>query len=149
MMSPASAGMVDKSENAAAAKPVRSERVSLGIVCLLLVWIESERVGSDQTWRSPAFANRQGRTGEVALRDAPVESRLDPADLEVWGWTTQNVFAPLEEAGGQAPPKPVLNSYTFQRKVMLALRKDIRKRPHGKVVERLRYYCDVLLRESL
>ncbi|MCB9591868.1 MAG: sulfotransferase [Sandaracinaceae bacterium] len=90
------------------------------------------------------------RNDEAKLRLArTMIDRLDPADLEVWGWTTQNVFAPLEEAGGQAPPKPVLNSYTFQRKVMLALRKDIRKRPHGKVVERLRYYCDVLLRESL
>jgi hypothetical protein len=30
---------------------------------------------------------------------------------------------------------------------MLALKKDIHERPHGAIVKRLRYYCDVLLRE--
>jgi len=72
---------------------------------------------------------------------------LDPADLEVWGWPRDTIFQALEDAGGVAPPKPVLNRYTFQRKVMLALKKDIQTRPHGKVIARLRYYCDVLLRE--
>ena len=32
---------------------------------------------------------------------------------------------------------------------MLALRKDIHHRPHGKLVERIKYYCDVLLRDQL
>ena len=45
------------------------------------------------------------------------------------------------------PPKPARNSYTFQRRVMLALKKDIHNRPHGKLVKRVKYYCDVLLRE--
>ena len=73
--------------------------------------------------------------------------RCDPADLETWGWPRERLFDALEEVGGTAPPKPVLNSYTFQRKVMLALKKDIHERPHGKVIRKLRYYCDVLLRE--
>jgi hypothetical protein len=30
---------------------------------------------------------------------------------------------------------------------MLALKKDIHKRPHGKLVKRVKYYCDVLLRD--
>lgn len=72
---------------------------------------------------------------------------LDPADLEVWGWPRDRVFAALEGAGGVAPPKPVLNAYTLQRKVMLFLKKDIHERAHGKLVKKLRYYCDVLLRE--
>ena len=72
---------------------------------------------------------------------------LDPADLEVWGWPREHIFDALEHAGGSAPPKPVLNWYTFQRKVMLALKKDIDRRPHGQLVRKLRYYCDVLLRE--
>lgn len=72
---------------------------------------------------------------------------LDPADLEVWGWPRERLFDALEDAGGAAPPEPVLNWYTFQRKVMLALKKDIHERPHGQLVRKLRYYCDVLLRE--
>ena len=73
--------------------------------------------------------------------------RLDDDDLELWGWPRARAFDALEQAGGVAPPKPVLNAYTLQRKVMLALKKDIHERPHGAVIKKLRYYCDVLLRE--
>ena len=72
---------------------------------------------------------------------------IEPRDLEVWGWPLSEIWQPLEEEGGAPPPKPVFNSYTFQRRMMLALKKDIHNRPHGKVVKRLKYYCDVLLRE--
>ncbi len=74
-------------------------------------------------------------------------ARLDDDDLELWGWPRERAFDALEQAGGVAPPKPVLNAYTLQRKVMLALKKDIHERPHGAVIKKLRYYCDVLLRE--
>lgn len=73
-------------------------------------------------------------------------ARLDDADLEQWGWPRASVFDALEKAGGAVAPKTVLNGYTLQRKVMLALKKDIHTRPHGAVVKKLRYYCDVLLR---
>ncbi|GAB4202911.1 MAG: hypothetical protein OHK0013_16610 [Sandaracinaceae bacterium] len=88
------------------------------------------------------------RQDEAKLRLAQrMVERLDDADLEVWGWPRDRVFEALERVGGTPPPKPVLNGYTIQRKVMLALKKDIHERPHGKLVKRLRYYCDVLLRE--
>lgn len=73
--------------------------------------------------------------------------RIAPDDLETWGWPRERIFEALENAGGVAPPKPVLNAYTLQRKVMLALKKDIHARPHGRLIGRIRYYCDVLLRE--
>jgi hypothetical protein len=41
----------------------------------------------------------------------------------------------------------VWNKYVFQRRVMLALKKDIDKRAHGRVLKKVKYYCDVLLRE--
>jgi hypothetical protein len=73
---------------------------------------------------------------------------VDDADLEQWGWPRGAIFEALEKVGGAAPPKPVMNAYTIQRRVMLALKKDIHTRPHGAVVKKLRYYCDVLLREA-
>jgi hypothetical protein len=73
---------------------------------------------------------------------------LDDADLELWGWPRANVFDALSEAGAVEAPRPVLNAYTVQRKIMLALKKDIHERPHGKIIKKLRYYCDVLLRDS-
>lgn len=72
---------------------------------------------------------------------------IDPVDLEVWRWPEEALWAPVEEAGGEAPPRPARNSYAFQRRVMLALKKDIHNRSHGKLLKRVKYYCDVLLRE--
>lgn len=83
---------------------------------------------------------------KLDLARAMIDS-LDPRDLEEWGWPRERVFEPLEAAGGDRPPTPVLNSYTFQRRVMLALKKDIHTRPHGRLIRRVKYYCDVLLRE--
>lgn len=73
--------------------------------------------------------------------------QIDPADLETWGWPAGALWAPIEAAGGAPAPKPARNSYTFQRRVMLALKKDIHTRAHGKIIKRVKYYCDVLLRE--
>lgn len=73
--------------------------------------------------------------------------RVSDEDLEIWGWPRDRVFDALRDAGGGASPRPVINAYTLQRKVMLALKKDIHHRPHGALLKRVRYYCDVLLRE--
>lgn len=72
---------------------------------------------------------------------------LSDEDLATWNWPRDTVFAAYEHAAGGRIPKTVLNSYTFQRRVMLALKKDIHTRPHGQIVKRIKYYCDVLLRE--
>jgi hypothetical protein len=78
-----------------------------------------------------------------------ITARLSDADLETWGYPRAGLFAPLAGASAAKLPKPPLfNRYVFQRRVMLALKKDIDKRAHGRVVKRLKYYCDVLLREQ-
>ncbi len=84
--------------------------------------------------------------GKRALAEQMVE-QIDRADLEAWQWPPDALWAPIETAEGGLPPKPARNSYTFRRRVMLALKKDIHNRPHGKIVKRVKYYCDVLLRE--
>ena len=33
-------------------------------------------------------------------------------------------------------------------RVMLALKKNIASRPHGRVIKRIKFYCDVLLRDQ-
>ena len=72
---------------------------------------------------------------------------IAPEDLATWGWTEDNLWEPVSAAGDARPPKRQRNAYTFQRRVMLALKRDIHQRPHGKLVKRIKYYCDVLLRE--
>lgn len=80
-----------------------------------------------------------------------IVARLDPHDVKLWGFERDELLAPVEAARSreQKPfKKPKMNSYVFQRKVMLALKKDIENRPHGKLIKRVRYYCNVLLRET-
>ncbi|HJL16971.1 MAG TPA: sulfotransferase [Sandaracinaceae bacterium LLY-WYZ-13_1] len=99
---------------------------------------------ADSLHKWAAELKAEPRKLELARR---MIDRLAPDDLEVWGWPRARIFDALEQVGGVAPPQPVLNAYTLQRKVMLALKKDIHERPHGKLIQKLRYYCDVLLRE--
>lgn len=75
---------------------------------------------------------------------------LDPSDLMTWGYPKDHIFDPLAAHKGHALTKskpPLFNSHTLQRRIFLALRKDIHNRPLGKVVKKVRYYCDVLLRD--
>lgn len=73
--------------------------------------------------------------------------RLSDQDLETWGYPRAELFAPLVDVHGGAPPAKRRNRFTFQRQVFLALRKNIHARPHGALLKRIQYYCDVLLRE--
>jgi hypothetical protein len=76
---------------------------------------------------------------------------LDPVDLEAWGYPLDTIFEPLDRAMGEQPPAPglrwKLNPYRLQRKVLLTLRKDIHTSHTGRMVRKVRYYCDVLLRD--
>jgi hypothetical protein len=90
-----------------------------------------------------------GDASKLKLAEEMV-AHLSDADLETWGYPRDAIFAPLAQGNGAAklPKPPVFNKYVFQRRVMLALKKDIATRPHGKLIKRVKYYCDVLLREQ-
>ena len=80
-----------------------------------------------------------------------IVGKLDADDVKLWGYDKAELFAPLEAAQAEGRElqyrKPKVNNYVLQRKIMLALKKDIDRRPHGKLLRRVRYYCNVLLRE--
>jgi len=104
----------------------------------------------------PTTSSTEKWAAEVAHDDEKLAqarrmiAKLSDEDLETWGYPRDTIFEALEEAGARQPPKPVLNEYTLQRRVMLGLRKHVTGRARGRAaVERLRYYCDVLLRDSL
>lgn len=74
---------------------------------------------------------------------------LDPADLETWGYPADNFWAALDDVEGAAPAKERVNAYRMQRKLLLKMRRTISDHNRvGSVVRGVRYYCDVLLRES-
>lgn len=85
---------------------------------------------------------------EMARR---IIEELDPEDLAAWGYPAEEIFEPLERAGGEQQPDPglrwKLNPYRLQRKILLTLRKDIHTSNFGQTVRKVRYYCDVLLRD--
>lgn len=85
---------------------------------------------------------------KLRLAGAMIDNIKDE-DLASWGYARESLFDAMRGAGGKPPPKRVLNRHTLQRRIFLAVRKDIDKRPHGRLIRRAKYYCDVLLRDSL
>jgi hypothetical protein len=73
---------------------------------------------------------------------------VDPAHLATWGYPIDSLWAAMEAADADAwkPKKKKWDQYRSQRRLLVWLRRDIHDRPHGKLVQRLRYFCDVLLR---
>jgi hypothetical protein len=76
--------------------------------------------------------------------------QLDPADLATLGYPVETLWKPLEEAGpgAPAPPKPKLDRYRLQRKLIKTLRSRAQAGgPFRRLLLKLRLVCDVLLRE--
>lgn len=95
------------------------------------------------------FERLAGDEAALAVARRAVDP-LDPADLALWGFQKDQLFAPVESAEGKRPRADwrwLTDSYRLRRKVFLFLRKDIRTSRLGKALRRVKYYCDVLLRE--
>lgn len=105
---------------------------------------QHSRPVTDSLHKWAAELAKDAKKRELAER---MIERIPDEDLETWGWPRARVFDALRDVNGAVAPKPAVNAYTIQRKVMLALKRDIHQRPHGALVKRIRYYCDVLLRE--
>ncbi len=106
----------------------------------------------------PVTDSKEKWAAEVRADPAKLElahriiDSLDPADLAAWGYTTEELFAPVASASGQANGSatgslPALSTYRRMRQLMLALKRDIHENQFGKMVKKVRYYCDVLLRD--
>jgi hypothetical protein len=82
---------------------------------------------------------------------AELVSEFDAEDVRRWGYDKASLLDPVAQARSDGrlarPRKKRLNNFLMQRQIMLALKKDIDKRPHGQLLRRVRYYCNVLLRE--
>lgn len=85
---------------------------------------------------------------EIARR---VVDRLDADDLKVWGYDKAKLFDKMKDVEGAPAPKRdfkwMLDTYRLKRKVFLSLRKNIHENAFGRTVKKVKYFCDVLLRE--
>lgn len=98
-----------------------------------------------EAWAADLAADEHKR--RVAER---VLAPLAPEDFAAWGYDKRQLFEPLSRAAGKRFTPSLrwrLDSYRLQRKVFLRLRRNIHHNRFGRLVRRLRYYCDVLLRE--
>jgi Sulfotransferase family len=75
--------------------------------------------------------------------------RLDPADLETLGHPRAAILAELEAGRGAGPSarRETLTRYALQRRLLIALRRNIHHNALGRVLKRLRFALDVVLRE--
>ena len=74
---------------------------------------------------------------------------LDPADLETLGYPRAGIVEQLEAARG-APvsvKREAPTRYALERKLLVALRRNIHHNRLGRVLKRLRFALDVVLRE--
>jgi len=79
-------------------------------------------------------------------------ARLDDADLATFGYTRESVWDALKEvspAEGERAKRTAKkwDRYALERRVLLTLRRNIRENMLGRTLTRVRFYCDVLLRE--
>jgi hypothetical protein len=99
---------------------------------------------SVDTWAAEIAANP-----ETLARVARLVDELDPADLETLGHPRAEIVAQLEAARGG--PVPVRREaplrYALERKALVALRRNIHRNALGRVLKRLRFALDVVLRE--
>jgi hypothetical protein len=78
-----------------------------------------------------------------------VIDQLDPADLETLGYPREKIVAQLEAAAGAPVPvkRDAPTRYALERKLLVALRRNIHTNRLGRALKRLRFALDVLLRE--
>jgi hypothetical protein len=88
-------------------------------------------------------------TPETLALVCKVLDELDPADLETLGYPRDKIVGQLEAAKGAKPPikakKPF--RYTMERRLLVALRRNIHENALGRVLKKARFALDVVLRE--
>ena len=74
---------------------------------------------------------------------------LDPADLETLGYPRAEIVAQLEAARGAPVPikREAPTRYALERKLLVALRRNIHRNRLGRLLKRVRFALDVVLRE--
>ncbi len=78
-----------------------------------------------------------------------VLNELDPADLETLGYPREKIVAQLEAAKGTPVPVKAKGPlrYRLERKALVTLRRNIHTNALGKLLKKVRFALDVVLRE--
>jgi hypothetical protein len=99
----------------------------------------AEHVGR---WAGELAASPQG----IAVAQRILDS-LDDADLETWGHPRAGLQAELSAlVPGGARRRSALSRHALERRLLVALRRNIHRNAFGRLVRQVRRVCDVLLR---
>ena len=73
--------------------------------------------------------------------------RLFDEDLETWGYPRAGIVAQLDAVTPSGAKKSrSWNRYALERRLLVRLRKNIHHNAFGRLVQRIRFVCEVLLR---
>jgi hypothetical protein len=88
-----------------------------------------------------------GQPEKVALGERILASLADE-DLATWGFTRAEIESELArvDLAGEVKRGRGLSRYTLERKLVVALRRNIHHNAFGRLVRRVRDACDILLR---
>ncbi len=132
-------GMIDYGDAEGAARPVAA---GLGDP----VTVDRQKRPTTQSvgkWAAALAADpvRLGQSREIA-------ARLTDEDLATWGLSGPELRKSLAEIAPHAagPSRAQLSRYAVERRLLVALRRDIHTNALGRLVRRVRTLCDVLLR---
>jgi hypothetical protein len=92
-------------------------------------------------------ADWAGDAGKVELGERILAS-LDDADLATWGFRRDEIHAQLAQVdlGGVKRRTRGVSRYTLERRLLVRLRRNIHHNAFGRLVRKIRFACDVLLR---
>lgn len=84
---------------------------------------------------------------ELLAQSREILERLDDADLETWGYPRASIVEQLDAVtpSGRRKRRP-WNRYAIERRLLVVLRRNIHQNAFGRLVQRVRFVCDVLLR---
>jgi hypothetical protein len=71
-----------------------------------------------------------------------------PEDLATWGYPVEGLWEPMRQANPTAwkEKKKQWDRWAAQRRILVWLRRDVNNRPLGRLLRKIRFFCDVLLR---
>ncbi len=77
----------------------------------------------------------------------------DPSDLETWGYPSEAIYEPLENppqdlgiSTKSRKKKKTLDAFHIERVLLRRMRRNIHHNAFGKIIKKIRFACDVLLR---
>lgn len=96
---------------------------------------------SNETWAN----DLKNRPSDLQEAKALIEA-LQTEDFDAWGYPLDSFWNALGNAEGNSTQRSAFNRYRVKKQIVRALQRNIHNNRLGRLLKKVRYYCDVLLR---